>query len=838
MEKNNQMIEADSTLPEAFMQIIMPKVENFLTDLKSGSLRGLKGRSLSTEAAMEMVHLFSFIIESFRDFENAGILDPEEGGTADFGERSSSFPPLDSPDGESLSSSFTTCGSPTLHMRQQRIPEVEIVSSQVQRLLILIARTSQVLIRPQFGTLLLTNVTRRVLSIVREAAAEARASEVEIEHWHNRSRFDGGSDDAVPEIDKEKSPPEEEEIEEGGGGGAEGSGTFFASSLERGVTGAPLDGLKKPTAEQTSPPLASRPYISSGACSKVGGGAVLYKPPMSPLVVDGEGGGGQHRNNKDFAAPRTVHFSNERANSVQGSGGFHSGSSSVALPTGVLPRTADTQVSVPGQHCLRRAASLREPLSDAYSAWGGATNAAPLHAGSSSPDRVLWSTSTESSRSNSFGTPPRPGDVDKNDQEGIQRFSSCLPSPPPSSTSSSIFTHGAQKTDPNFVRGMERVEEEDSSSLGNGGDVPPSRVVETPGLSVPSSSPFSVAHEFPVRLGDFYENCMAGLEEFATEIDTMTSELCNSVNRQIHRGDVLITIGSTHTLREYLLAASKQQSFRVLLLEGDPTPQAMVCRLAADLAEQKIDVQCLPDSAAFAVMNTCTKVVVGAESVLANGGMLAPIGTRMLCVAARHFSVPVLVPTTTLKMSPYYPSDSLCSRLVRITKGGAHELPWSIYGGPERVLPLPHGMWIDLSAPSRSAAAKSGETRHDSPVHGSHMPLEMKVSFAKNPTRSRLHPHVNSSTHANLQDGGMEMGPRSHVDAASTASEREFAGISLHSSRDSRWGTSLILSQVFVHSSAMEYVPPELVTLYATNESEYTPSQCHRITRANYNDAD
>lgn len=252
--------------------------------------------------------------------------------------------------------------------------------------------------------------------------------------------------------------------------------------------------------------------------------------------------------------------------------------------------------------------------------------------------------------------------------------------------------------------------------------------------------------EFPVRAHSFYQDALEGIEELKSEIEGMTEELCQRASRQLHGSDTILAIGCSNTTYRYLCEAARAggHRFRVAILEGAPSPPERVKALAEALGELGISAQVLPDSSVFAVMSMCTKVLVGAESVLANGGMLAPIGTHMVCVAARHFAVPTLVVTTTLKMSPYYPSDQLCTRLVRIARSGAQEMPWSTYGSPEDVLPSPYGT----------------------------------VAVA---------------------DGG-----------------RAFT----------------------VHAPVTEYVPPELVTLYATNDAEFTPSQVHRFVRANYSDAD
>lgn len=286
------------------------------------------------------------------------------------------------------------------------------------------------------------------------------------------------------------------------------------------------------------------------------------------------------------------------------------------------------------------------------------------------------------------------------------------------------------------------------------------------------------AFDFAVDLPKFYEGCISGLQEYSQEISTMAEELCERVDRQIHRGDAIITIGSSHTVCKYLLAAAERhQSFRVIVLDGAPKPSALTTSLVRELVDAGVEVQQLPDSSAFAVMNKCTKVVVGAESVLANGGMLASIGTRMLCVAAQHFAVPVLVATTTLKMSPYYPSDQLCSRLVRITKAKAQELPWNVYGPPEHVLPLPNGVWVDHQTTTAARGSPMGSPTGSSSTQ-----------------TLWYHPDVKAS--------------------------------------------SLVSSQVAVNCAMTEYIPPQHITLYATNDAEYTPSQCHQVMSEHYNNAD
>lgn len=65
--------------------------------------------------------------------------------------------------------------------------------------------------------------------------------------------------------------------------------------------------------------------------------------------------------------------------------------------------------------------------------------------------------------------------------------------------------------------------------------------------------------------------------------------------------------------------------------------------MAVDLAKANISTTLIPDSAIFAMMARVNKVIIGTQSVMANGGLKADCGTHTLALAAKHYSVPVLV---------------------------------------------------------------------------------------------------------------------------------------------------------------------------------------------------
>lgn len=94
--------------------------------------------------------------------------------------------------------------------------------------------------------------------------------------------------------------------------------------------------------------------------------------------------------------------------------------------------------------------------------------------------------------------------------------------------------------------------------------------------------------------------------------------------------------------------------------------------MAVSLAKAKINTTLIPDSSIFALMSRVNKVIIGTHSVLANGGLRAACGSYTVALAAKHFSVPVIVLVPIMyKLSPVY----LCSyeqdafNLVGCTEG-------------------------------------------------------------------------------------------------------------------------------------------------------------------------
>jgi translation initiation factor eIF-2B subunit beta len=166
----------------------------------------------------------------------------------------------------------------------------------------------------------------------------------------------------------------------------------------------------------------------------------------------------------------------------------------------------------------------------------------------------------------------------------------------------------------------------------------------------------------------------------------MIEDVCELAPNHIDERETVMTFGSSFSMTEFFLQAAKAKPFHIIALEAEPHGHTarMAEKLAADGLLVTVDI--IPDSSCFALVSRVSKVFISTDAVLANGGLLAPTGTKMLALAAKHFSVPIVVVTTTLKICPYFPSDSIGSSLVKLSKTTSLEAQWSTFSQPSAVL--------------------------------------------------------------------------------------------------------------------------------------------------------
>ncbi|TQE09598.1 hypothetical protein C1H46_004817 [Malus baccata] len=120
-------------------------------------------------------------------------------------------------------------------------------------------------------------------------------------------------------------------------------------------------------------------------------------------------------------------------------------------------------------------------------------------------------------------------------------------------------------------------------------------------------------------------------------------------------GEVVLTLGQSRTVKKFLCAAKKKRSFQVFVAEGAPKYLGHV--LAKALAAKGLQTTMITDSSVFAMISRVNVVIVGVHAMMANGGIIAPVGTNMVALAAKKHAVPFVVVAGTHKLCPLYPNN-------------------------------------------------------------------------------------------------------------------------------------------------------------------------------------
>ncbi|KAJ1256246.1 hypothetical protein BS78_K056500 [Paspalum vaginatum] len=159
------------------------------------------------------------------------------------------------------------------------------------------------------------------------------------------------------------------------------------------------------------------------------------------------------------------------------------------------------------------------------------------------------------------------------------------------------------------------------------------------------SSTRKLKHDVITAIGDLID-----------EIDSCYEPISEQAVELIHQNEVILTLGRSRTVKEFLYAAKeKKRSFRVFVAEGAPRYQGHV--LAKELVEKGVQTTVITDSAVFAMISRVNMVIVGAHAIMANGGVIAPVGMNMVALAAQRHAVPFVVVAGSHKLCPLYPHN-------------------------------------------------------------------------------------------------------------------------------------------------------------------------------------
>ncbi|OQE15897.1 hypothetical protein PENSTE_c026G01261 [Penicillium steckii] len=221
---------------------------------------------------------------------------------------------------------------------------------------------------------------------------------------------------------------------------------------------------------------------------------------------------------------------------------------------------------------------------------------------------------------------------------------------------------------------------------------PEASLPSTPGSQSPNPIPANGPSSKDLRA-----EVLVGINEIIDELDQVDEQISTYALEHIHSNEIILTHTSSTTVQKFLLRAATKRKFTVIHAESYPnnhkvTHDTVSGNLPSDddllsfesfkkpLIAHGITVILIPDSAVFALMSRVNKVILGTHSVLANGGLVAAAGTRVIARAAKVHQTPVVVVSGVYKLSPVYPFDF--DSLIE-------------YGDASKVLPYEDGDLVD-----------------------------------------------------------------------------------------------------------------------------------------------
>ena len=150
-------------------------------------------------------------------------------------------------------------------------------------------------------------------------------------------------------------------------------------------------------------------------------------------------------------------------------------------------------------------------------------------------------------------------------------------------------------------------------------------------------------------------------DQFLRDLDAAQDDLGRVGANRLRDGDTVMThCHSTDALACVKAALDDGKHIEAVVKETRPRKQGHIT--ARQLQEWDVPVTLIVDNAARRYLNDVDHVLVGADSIAADGSVINKIGTSGLAVNARDRGTPIMVAAQTLKLHP----DTLTGETVEI----------------------------------------------------------------------------------------------------------------------------------------------------------------------------
>ncbi|MCT9097759.1 ribose 1,5-bisphosphate isomerase [Haloarchaeobius sp. HME9146] len=180
-------------------------------------------------------------------------------------------------------------------------------------------------------------------------------------------------------------------------------------------------------------------------------------------------------------------------------------------------------------------------------------------------------------------------------------------------------------------------------------------------VSLPNALRFVMADIEGDTLEELRQSVLDSASSFQRDLDDAQDRLGEIGANRLRDGDTVMThCHSTDALSCVKAALDQGKHIEAIVKETRPRKQGHIT--AQQLREWDVPVTLVVDSAARRYLNDVDHVLVGADSIAADGSVINKIGTSGLAVNARDRGTPVMVAAQTLKLHP----DTLTGHTVEI----------------------------------------------------------------------------------------------------------------------------------------------------------------------------
>ncbi|WP_435176271.1 ribose 1,5-bisphosphate isomerase [Halorussus sp. AFM4] len=180
-------------------------------------------------------------------------------------------------------------------------------------------------------------------------------------------------------------------------------------------------------------------------------------------------------------------------------------------------------------------------------------------------------------------------------------------------------------------------------------------------VSLPNALRYVLRGMEGTTVDELRESVVESAAEFRRELDQAQANLGRIGANRLRDGDTVMThCHSTDALSCVEQALDQGKEISAIVKETRPRKQGHIT--ARQLREWDVPVTLVVDNAARRYLDDADHVLVGADSIAADGSVINKVGTSGMAVNARERGVPIMVAAQTLKLHP----DTMTGHTVEI----------------------------------------------------------------------------------------------------------------------------------------------------------------------------